>query len=71
MGRIAALGELVRIQGFGLAGVLTVPAEDPDATRAAWAGLPPDVSAVILTRAAAEALGPQAVDGDRLVAVLP
>jgi vacuolar-type H+-ATPase subunit F/Vma7 len=73
VGAIVAVGELVRVQGFGLAGVRTVPAEDAAAVRSAWATLPPEVSAVILTRAAAEALGADTVtvDGDRLVVVLP
>lgn len=71
MGRIAALGELVRVQGFGLAGVLTVAAEDPATVRAAWTGLAPDVVAVILTPAAAAVLGAETVQDDRLVVVLP
>ncbi len=71
MGRIVALGELVRIQGFGLAGVLTVPAETPAAVRTAWADLTADVAAVILTPAAAVAVDVETVHSDRLVVVLP
>lgn len=71
MGRVAILGEEVRIQGYGLAGLLLVGADDPAAVRAAWAALAPDVGAVILTLAAAAALGDAVADDDRLVAVTP
>lgn len=71
MSRIAALGELTRVQGFGLAGVLTLAAEDPPAVLAAWAGLAPDVVAVILTPMAADAIGAETVHSERLVVVLP
>ncbi len=78
-GRVAAIGELVRVQGFGLAGALVLPAEEPADVRAAWRSLPADVLAVILTPAAADALlerdgrlsaEPPEREG-RLTAVLP
>lgn len=72
MGRVAALGERVRVEGFALAGALTVPAETPAAARARWRELPPDVLLVLLTPAAAEALaGELDAVPDRVTAVLP
>ncbi len=69
MSRIAVLGEPPRVDGWALAGAVVVPAPGEDDVRAAWAALPDDVAVVIVTPAAAEALG--AVSGDRLVVVLP
>jgi vacuolar-type H+-ATPase subunit F/Vma7 len=71
-GRVAALGEQVRVQGFGLAGALVVAAESPEAVVLLWRDLPADVALVILTPAAARALGPELPDGtqDRLVVVM-
>ncbi|HMA47260.1 MAG TPA: hypothetical protein VKP11_08685 [Frankiaceae bacterium] len=60
-GRTAALGEAVRIGGYGLAGALLLPADTPVEVRRAWQELPDDVCFVLLTPAAATALG-QAVD---------
>jgi len=68
VGRIAAIGTGMAVRGFGLAGALVLPAEDAHEVRAAWAALPSDVELVILTPAAAQAVGPAT---DRLVAVLP
>jgi len=56
MAEVAVLGELVKVQGFALAGAVTCPAEDPAAVRDAWASLPADVVVVILTPRAAQAL---------------
>lgn len=52
-GRVAAIGERVEVEGFGLAGAVVCPADSPDEVRAAWGSLPGDVAVVILTRAAA------------------
>ena len=57
MGRIAAIGESVRVQALALAGVLVLPGATPDESRASWRGLPPDVELVILTPEAAAAVG--------------
>jgi vacuolar-type H+-ATPase subunit F/Vma7 len=57
MGRIIAIGEEARIMGFALAGVNVYPAADARAVRAVWQDLQPDDALVILTSAAAEALG--------------
>ena len=68
MGRIAAIGADPAVRGFGLAGALILPAEDPDGARAAWLALPADVEVVILTPAAAQAIGPV---GGPLTVVVP
>jgi vacuolar-type H+-ATPase subunit F/Vma7 len=56
-GTVAALGEWALVRGYALAGVTVLAAEDADAVRAAWRTLEPDVEVVILTPAAAAALG--------------
>ncbi|MCX5062719.1 hypothetical protein OG895_35210 [Streptomyces sp. NBC_00201] len=72
MAHIAAIGERLRIVALESAGVLLRPAEEPEAVPAAWQGLPPDVELVIVTPAAAEALGEGPVDGQSpLIAVMP
>jgi vacuolar-type H+-ATPase subunit F/Vma7 len=68
--RVAALGEWALIRGFALAGVQTVASENPDAVREAWATLRREVAVVILTPAAADALGESAHRGP-LTVVLP
>jgi vacuolar-type H+-ATPase subunit F/Vma7 len=68
--RMAVIGEQVRIQGFALAGAEVCPATGPDAVRAAWAALGPDVGVVVLTPTAADALV-GAPHGDRLTVVMP
>jgi vacuolar-type H+-ATPase subunit F/Vma7 len=57
MARVAVVGELTRVQGFALAGALVLPAEDAEAVRAAWSSLDEEVAVVVLTPAAAAALG--------------
>lgn len=69
-GTVAAIGEEVLVRGFGLAGVLVCPADDPEAVRTAWQGLPEEVSLVILTPTAAAAL-PERDRAQCLVAVTP
>lgn len=74
---IAAIGETARIEGYALAGVLALPAEDAAAVRRAWQGLPGAIGIVILTPSAAEALRPDLGAGgsggseERLTVVLP
>jgi vacuolar-type H+-ATPase subunit F/Vma7 len=72
-GRIAAIGDEVRIAGFALAGVTTVAAATPDAVRAAWATLDPGVVLVLLTPGADAALAGLLDDpaSGRLTVVLP
>ncbi|PFG38894.1 hypothetical protein ATJ97_1384 [Georgenia soli] len=57
-GRVAVLGEGTAVSAFALAGALVLPADDDAAVRSAWAVLPADVEVVVLTAAAAQALGP-------------
>lgn len=72
MGRVAALGERTRVAGLALAGVTVVAAEEPDAVREAWRALPPGTELVILTHAAADALGPEPLEAVRpLTVVMP
>jgi vacuolar-type H+-ATPase subunit F/Vma7 len=72
-GRVAALGEELRVQGFGLAGALVVAADTPEAAGAAWQDLPADVTLVILTPDAARFLAERLPGGppDRLTVVMP
>jgi vacuolar-type H+-ATPase subunit F/Vma7 len=72
MARVAVIGELTRVQGFGLAGAQVLVADDAVAARSAWTSLDDDVAVVVLTPSAKEALG----DEPRkrpwpLVAVMP
>lgn len=69
MGRVAAIGESFRVEGLRLAGVVVLPGEGGSEVRTSWASVPDDVSVVILTPAAAEALEP--VRHGRLTVVLP
>ena len=72
MGTAVALGEARRVEGYALAGAVPVVAEDPAAVRAAWAALGEDTTLVILTPAAATALGDAVpASGHPLTVVLP
>ncbi|MFR9799092.1 V-type ATP synthase subunit F [Streptomyces sp. MS06] len=72
MARIAAIGERPRVLGLSAAGVAVFPADTPDRVVAAWDTLPADVGLVIVTPAAAAALGPARVDAkEPLTAVMP
>ncbi|WP_201845235.1 hypothetical protein [Myceligenerans indicum] len=71
MGGIAAIGAMVDIQGFGLAGVRVLPADGPDEVRSAWRGLDEAVELVILTANAAAALAGEPPAEHPLTAVLP
>lgn len=70
MSRIAVIGEPARVLGFALAGADVCAAAEPEAVRAAWTGLAPDVAVVVLTPAAADALEDTA-PGRRLTVVMP
>jgi vacuolar-type H+-ATPase subunit F/Vma7 len=60
LGRVAVIGEAVRVEGFTLAGATVLVAEDADAVRRTWASLPGDVAVVLLTAKAAAALAEEA-----------
>jgi vacuolar-type H+-ATPase subunit F/Vma7 len=68
---LAVLGEEASVQGYGLAGAVVLVAEDADAVRAAWDGLAEDVAVVILTPAAARALGGELRPELPLTVVMP
>ncbi|MCF3142525.1 hypothetical protein [Streptomyces platensis] len=72
MGTVVAIGEGMKTSGFALVGVMVRPAEAPESVRAVWQGLPDDVALVILTSAAAAALGPDVLNAARpLMVVMP
>jgi vacuolar-type H+-ATPase subunit F/Vma7 len=69
---VLALGEAHELEGFALVGAEVACAHTPEEVRAAWAALGDDVSLLVLTRAAASALGTElARRDDLLLAVLP
>ncbi|WP_461170673.1 hypothetical protein [Arthrobacter sp. Z1-15] len=71
-GSVAALGEPALLLGFRLAGAVLYPATGPAQVRAAWAGLPDTVAAVVLTPAAAAVLTVETADpASPLTVVLP
>jgi vacuolar-type H+-ATPase subunit F/Vma7 len=70
MSRIVAIGERERVRALAFAGVHVAAADDPDAVRAAWEGLPDDVGLVILTSAARDVVAPSKQD-ERLWVVMP
>jgi vacuolar-type H+-ATPase subunit F/Vma7 len=57
MSEVAAIGAMPQVGGFALAGARVYPADTAEQARAAWDALPDTVAVVILTEAAAEALG--------------
>ncbi|MGC0336058.1 hypothetical protein [Streptomyces sp. SLBN-8D4] len=74
VGRVAALGERSRVAGLALAGAVVLVADAPDVVLRGWRSLPDDVDLVILTAAAAEALGPEPGErtgGRPLMVVMP
>lgn len=70
MGRIAVLGEEVRVAGYELAGALVLPADTPDEVERAWASLPRDVAVVVLTPGAADRLGARPLDRREVLTVV-
>lgn len=74
MSRLVALGERHLIEGLGLAGVTLVPADGAAAVLDAWLALDDDIDVVVLTAAAARALGESPTRQSskrRLLAVVP
>lgn len=72
MGTVVAIGEQLKVQGWRLAGVVVLAAEDAPSVQRSWEGLDDGVAVVILTPTAAEVLG-ERLDGraSPLVVVLP
>ncbi|MEV0283575.1 hypothetical protein AB0H36_05575 [Kribbella sp. NPDC050820] len=72
MTQIAVLGEPIRTSGYGLVGVRLLTATTRAEVRRQWHELPADVGVVLLTPAAAEALGPPSLtSASVLTVVLP
>jgi vacuolar-type H+-ATPase subunit F/Vma7 len=57
MWRVAVLGERAVVEGWALGGAQVLSADSPEQVRTAWAALGADVAVVLLTPAAARALG--------------
>ena len=72
MSRVVAIGERELVDGYGLAGVQVLPVADAASARRAFAEVENDAGLVILTPAAAAALGRRLAEARRLVwVVLP
>ena len=67
---VVAIGDAARIGGFAVAGVQVHAETEPERVRACWHQLP-SPAVVLLTGAAADALGELADDGGRLTVVVP
>ena len=68
----AAIGAGPEVAGFALAGARVYPADDAAQARSAWCALPATVGVVILTQAAADAIGEQRwAAGAALTVVIP
>jgi vacuolar-type H+-ATPase subunit F/Vma7 len=70
-GTVVAIGERVRVEGFGLAGVLIQVAETADEIRSAWRALAADVALVLLTPSAATILETERATNWPMTAVMP
>jgi len=70
VGRLVVLGEAARVDGFALGSATVIPAEDAIAVRRVWGSLPEDVTVVVLTHKAAEALGSEATRSDDVLSVV-
>lgn len=70
MARIAVIGESGKVLGFGLAGAIVLPAEEPEAVLEAWQSLGEDVAVVVLTSRAARTLAGRTASWP-LTAVMP
>lgn len=71
MSRIVAIGEEERLIGYGIAGVVVVPADDSSSVVAAWDGPARGAELVLLTPAAHAALAGRLDDRRVLWEVLP
>ena len=65
------IGEPALVAGYAMAGAITMPTRGPDEVRQAWENLPSGTTLVILTAAAADALGGRLSGADPLTAVMP
>jgi len=67
---VAVLGDPVRTSGYRLAGAQLLAATTAAEVRRLWRELPADVGVVLLTMAAAEALGPQVLESTTVLTVV-
>ena len=65
------IGEPALVAGYAMAGATTMPAQGADEVRRAWGNLPSGTTLVILTAAAADALGGELREAGPLTAVMP
>jgi len=71
-GRVAVIGEPLRIYGYGLAGAVLCPVADRAQAALAWRELPGDIAVVVLTANAAQWLADElAASPGVLPVVLP
>ena len=69
---MAAIGSFAQVAGFGLAGAVVLPADDVADARAAWESLSDEFAVVVLSVAAAEAIGDGRTDpGAPFIVVMP
>lgn len=71
LGAIVVIGEPALVAGYAMAGATTMPAQGADDVRRAWDSLPSGTALVIVTAAAADALGSLLSGADPLTAVMP
>jgi len=71
MPTVAVIGERAVVRWWSLAGAVVAGADDADQVRAAWRALDSDVAVVVLTPAAAAALGDEPGRGGPLTVVSP
>ena len=71
MGAVVVIGESALVGGYALAGAIVMPADEPAEVSRAWQDLPPSVSLVILTAAAAQAVPDELRSAGPLSAVMP
>jgi vacuolar-type H+-ATPase subunit F/Vma7 len=70
--KVAAIGSLAQVAGFGLAGAVVLPAEDGTEALAAWESLDDDYVVVILTATAASGIGAETTSQvTRFAVVMP
>ncbi|MGZ4400297.1 MAG: hypothetical protein ACXVYM_05445 [Gaiellaceae bacterium] len=68
---VVAIGEPAKLEGFALAGVEVIDAEDGPAALRAWEDLPADVELVLLSEATHDALAERLSQKTFLWVVLP
>ncbi len=65
------IGEPALVAGYATAGATIMAAQGADEVRRAWESLPSGTTLVILTAAAADALGGRLGEAEPLTAVMP